>query len=60
MSLFQKILYYVIKKKSDKAHREYYFKKNTFYIEQYNKCDNKKEARTIQKEIREFTRKRQM
>lgn len=54
MSLFQKILYYVIKKKSDKAHREYYFKKNTFYIEQYNKCDNKKEARTIQKEIREL------
>lgn len=54
MISFKKILYYFIKRKSEKEHRKYYIHKNRFYIKRYELCNQKKKKNIIKKEIDEL------
>lgn len=51
MSFIKKTLYFFIKKNSEKAHRYYFQQKNSYYVEQYNKCTQKKPTKRIHKEM---------
>lgn len=51
MSFIRKQLYFFIKKLSEIDHKRFYQKKNQFYINRYNVCEQKKPAQIIRKEM---------
>lgn len=54
MSFTKRILYFFVKKSSEKSHRIYYKQKNNYYINQYIQCTQKKSPSKIRKETHEL------